>query len=73
MYKTPKNVLKNAQKSFKNFKPSIHKVVITGVKFAKNKIIWLGMSLLAVLGLQGIVVKCAPAIFFCTVDLKGPH
>ena len=29
------------------------------------------MSLLAVLGSQGIVVKCAAAIFFRTVDYRG--
>jgi len=32
---------------------------------------WLFMCLLAVLGSQGIVVKCTAAIFFHTVDLDG--
>ena len=29
------------------------------------------MCLLAVLGSQGIVVKCVAAIFFCTVDSES--
>ena len=68
MHENPKNAHKNVQKSSKNFKPSIHNVVSTGTNiFAK---IWLSMCLLAVLGSQGIVVKCTAAIFFRTVDYK---
>ena len=58
----PKNPHKNAQKSSKIFKPSIHNVVNTGTTFAKN-------MALVVLGSQGIVVKCTAAMFFRTVDL----
>ena len=35
-YENPKNAYKNAQKTSKNFKPSIHIGVNTGTNFAKN-------------------------------------
>ena len=66
-----KRSYKNAQKSSKNFKPSIHNVVSTGRNFAKK--IWLSIYLLAVLGSQGIVVKCTGTIFCRTVITFANH
>ena len=65
-YKNPKNAHKNAQKNSKLFKPGIHNVVSTGKNFTKNVAFY--MYLLAVLGSQGIVVKCIAAIFFRMAD-----
>ena len=58
----PKNAHKNAPKSSINLKPSTHSVVSTGANFTEQKV-WLSMCLLAVLGSQGIVLKCTTAIF----------
>ena len=46
----------------KSSKSSIHNLVSTGTNFRKKK--WLSMCLLAVLGSQGVLVKCIAAIFF---------
>ena len=64
-YEIPKNAHKNAQKKYRNFKPSIHNVVSTGTNFAKNMAV---KKILAVLGSQGIVVKYTGAVYFGTVD-----
>ena len=62
-----KNAHKKRKEKFsKNFKLSIHNVASTGTNLWKK--VWLFMWLLAVLGSQGIVVKCTAAIFFRTVD-----
>ena len=50
----------NAQKNFKNFKPCIYNCVSTGMKFAKIRLSM--CAIMALLGSQVIVVKCAAAI-----------
>lgn len=49
----------------------MHNIVSTGMNFAKKKYIWLSVCLLAVLGLQGMVVICTAATVFCNVDCDG--
>ena len=66
----PKNAHKKAQKSSRNFKLSIRNVISTEKNFAKKKM-RLSMCLLAVLGSQGIVVKCTAAVVFHAVDSSG--
>ena len=63
------NVHKKVQKGYKIFKPTIHNVLSTGTNIVK---IGFPCVLYAVLGSQGIVVKCTAAIFFPTVDYSSP-
>ena len=58
MYKNLNNVHKSVQKCYKIFKPRLLSVLST-----KMNIGFL-CALYAVLGLQGMVVKCKAAIFF---------
>ena len=59
-YENLKNAQKDAQRSAKNFKPTM--LLVQGP---------ISDCLLAVLGLQGIVVKSTAAIFFRTADLNA--
>ena len=56
-----KKAHKHAQKSSKTLKPSINNFVSAGKDFAES---WLYSAIWAVLGSQGIVVKCTAAIIF---------
>ena len=59
------NAHKLARKRSNDSKSTTHNVVSTGMNFPEiYDHIWLSSCLLAVLGSQGIVVKCTVAIFF---------
>ena len=63
-----KNVHKKAQKGCIIFKPAIHNVLSTGTNIVK---FGFPCVLYAVLGSQGIVVKCTAAIFLPGQILGG--
>jgi len=62
VHKNSKNAHKDAKKKFKTLNLAYTMLPEQGKICAKN------MSLLPVLGSQGIVVKCTAAIFFHMVD-----
>lgn len=65
-HESPKIALKNAQTKPEKFRSYMNSIFSSGKNFAKNMAFSEG--LFAVLGSQGILVKCIAAIFFRTVD-----
>ena len=68
--KNPQNAHKNAQESSKNFRAACMMLLVLGRISQK---LLLSMCFLAVLGSQGIVVKCTAPIFYRTVDNNIRH
>ena len=62
-HENPKNVHKNEQQSSNNSKPAVHIVVSFNIGMNFPIIYSFLSALLAVLGSQGIVVKCTTTIF----------
>ena len=63
--KTLKTVIKSHRKGLKTLNLAYTMLLVQG-RISQKK--WLSMCLLAVLGLQGVVVKCNADIFFRWVD-----